>query len=158
MNIYLPLCIFSLPRARIHVYPSAACGFVEKLTEIRIADLRFTSDETTNFLNNLMRLGLNAADIQALDTRTEGWIAGLKLAALSLQGLENTHSFIQAFTGNQQYVLEYLVDEVLHRQPEVLQRFLIKTLILERMCAPLCDAITETSDSGNVLVELQQPA
>ncbi|MDO9085064.1 MAG: LuxR C-terminal-related transcriptional regulator [Anaerolineaceae bacterium] len=127
-----------------------------KLTEIRISDLRFTSDETSEFLNDLMKLGLDKADIQALETRTEGWIAGLKLAALSLQGLANTHSFIQAFTGNQQYVLEYLVDEVLQRQPEVFQRFLVETSILERMCAPLCNAITESSDSVNILAELNR--
>ena len=101
-------------------------------------------------------MSLNASDIQALETRTEGWIAGLKLAALSLQGHENAHSFIQAFTGNQQYILEYLVEEVLHRQPEAMQRFLVETSILERMSAPLCDAITETNDSGNILPELQR--
>ena len=128
-----------------------------KLTEIRIADLRFTSDETLEFLNDLMNLGLNPSDIMALETRTEGWIAGLKLAALSLQGHENARSFIQAFTGNQQYILEYLVEEVLHRQPEPLQRFLVETSILERMCAPLCNAITENSDSGTILVDLQRP-
>lgn len=127
-----------------------------KLTEIRIADLRFTSDETLEFLNNLMDLRLNASDIQALETRTEGWIAGLKLAALSLQGHENAHSFIQAFTGNQQYILEYLVEEVLHLQPEAMQRFLVETSILERMSAPLCNAVTETNDSGYILPELQR--
>ena len=127
-----------------------------KLTEIRIADLRFTSNETLEFLNNLMDLRLNASDIQALETRTEGWIAGLKLAALSLQGHENAHTFIQAFTGNQQYILEYLVEEVLHRQPEATQRFLVETSILERMSAPLCNAITETNNSGIILPELQR--
>ncbi len=127
-----------------------------KLTEIRIADLRFNSDETSQFLNNLMDLGLNTADIQALETRTEGWIAGLKLAALSMQGLANTHSFIQAFTGNQQYILEYLVDEVLQRQPEALQCFLVETSILEQMCASLCNAVTETTDSVNILAELHR--
>ncbi len=125
-----------------------------KLTEFRAADLRFTNDETSEFLNDLMNLGLNKSDIKALEKRTEGWIAGLKLAALSMQGLANTHTFIQAFTGNQQYVLEYLVDEVLQRQPEPLQRFLIETSILQRLCAPLCDAVTGLSDSINVLTDL----
>lgn len=127
-----------------------------KLTEFRIADLRFTEDEVSEFLNHLMNLGLNSSDIQALETRTEGWIAGLKLAALSMQGLENTHTFIQAFTGNQQFILEYLVDEVLQRQPEALQRFLIETSILQRMCAPLCNAVTGSTDSVNVLADLQR--
>ncbi len=125
-----------------------------KLTEIRIADLRFTSGETLEFFNNLMNLELNSSDIQALETRTEGWIAGLKLAALSIQGNENAHSFIQSFTGNQQYILEYLVEEVLLRQPEAIQRFLVETSILERMCAPLCNAVTDTTDSDNILTEL----
>ena len=125
-----------------------------KLTEIRIADLRFTSNETLEFLNNLMDLRLNASDIQALETRTEGWIAGLKLAALSLQGHENAHFFIQAFTGNQQYILEYLVDEVLQRQPEALQRFLLETSILDRLCAPLCNAITESNTGVDILADL----
>lgn len=127
-----------------------------KLTEIRIADLRFTSDETLEFLNNLMDLGLNSSDIQALETRTEGWIAGLKLAALSIQGNENANSFIQTFTGSQQYILEYLVEEVLHRQPESIQRFLVETSILDRMCAPLCNAITDTTESDNILTELNR--
>lgn len=127
-----------------------------KLTEFRIADLRFTEEEVSEFLNTLMKLGLNPTDIQALETRTEGWIAGLKLAALSMQGLENSHAFIKAFTGNQQFILEYLVDEVLQRQPESFQRFLVETSILQRMCAPLCNAVTESFDSANILADLQR--
>lgn len=127
-----------------------------QLTEFRIADLRFTRDEISQFLNTLMKLGLNNSDLHALGTRTEGWIAGLKLAALSMQGLAEPHTFIQAFTGNQQYVLEYLVDEVLQRQPEALQCFLVETSILQRMCAPLCNAVTESDDGANMLADLQR--
>ena len=125
-----------------------------QLIELRVADLRFTADEALAFLNDSMNLGLTAQDVQILETRTEGWIVGLQLAALSMQGRADTHAFIQAFTGSHHYVLEYLADEVLQRQPEPLQRFLIETSILNRLCAPLCDAVTERTDSVDVLATL----
>ena len=127
-----------------------------QLTELRVADLRFTTDEALAFLNDSMNLGLTAQDVEALETRTEGWIVGLQLAALSMQGRADTRAFIQAFTGSHHYVLEYLADEVLPRQPEPLQRFLIETAILGRMCAPLCDAVTERTDSADVLADLNR--
>ena len=127
-----------------------------QLAELRVADLRFTAEEASAFLNDSMNLGLTAADVQALETRTEGWIAGLQLAALSMQGRADAHAFIQAFTGSHHYVLEYLADEVLQRQPESLQRFLIETSILHRMCAPLCNAVTERTDSVDVLADLNR--
>jgi LuxR family maltose regulon positive regulatory protein len=127
-----------------------------QLTEVRAADLRFNSPESSGFLNELMNLSLDAADVQALEARTEGWIAGLQLAALSMQDRADPHSFIQDFTGSQHFILEYLVDEVLHRQPEALQRFMLATSILQRMCAPLCDAVTTSTGGANALADLQR--
>lgn len=112
-----------------------------QLTELRAADLRFTPGEAAEFLNRVMGLNLSAEDIAALETRTEGWIAGLQLAALSMQGREDVAGFIQAFTGSHRFVLDYLLEEVLYRQPDNIQAFLLRTSILELMCASLCEAI-----------------
>jgi LuxR family transcriptional regulator, maltose regulon positive regulatory protein len=112
-----------------------------QLTELRAADLRFTSDEAAGFLTQMMGLTLAAEDIAALETRTEGWIAGLQLAALSMQGQQDATSFIRSFTGSHHFVLDYLVEEVLHQQSESIQTFLLRTSILDRMCGPLCDAV-----------------
>ncbi len=117
-----------------------------QLTELRAADLRFTSAEAAEFLNPLMGLNLSAEDIAALETRTEGWIAGLQLAALSMQGHQNNSSFIRAFTGSggtefRRFVLDYLLEEVLQQQSERVQAFLLRTCILNRLCGPLCDAV-----------------
>ncbi len=112
-----------------------------QMTELRAADLRFTPAEAAGFLNQVMALDLSAADIAALETRTEGWIAGLQLAALSLQGLPDAADFIRSFTGSHHFVLDYLVEEVLSRQPASIQAFLLRTAILDRMCSPLCDAV-----------------
>jgi LuxR family transcriptional regulator, maltose regulon positive regulatory protein len=111
------------------------------LTELRVADLRFTPSEATAFLNQVMGLPLSAEDIAALERRTEGWIAGLHLAALSIQGHEDATSFIQSFTGSHHFVLDYLVEEVLGQQSERIQNFLLCTSILDRLCGPLCDAV-----------------
>ena len=112
-----------------------------QLTELRAADLRFTPAEAAEFLNQVMGLNLSAEDIAALETRTEGWIAGLQLAALSMQGHQDTTSFIQSFTGSHHFVLDYLVEEVLQQQSESIQTFLLRTSILDRLCGPLCDAV-----------------
>ena len=112
-----------------------------QLTELRAADLRFTPAEAAEFLNRVMGLNLSAEDIAALETRTEGWIAGLQLAALSMQGHQDTASFIQAFTGSHHFVLDYLLEEVLQQQSESIQAFLLHTSILSRLCGPLCDAV-----------------
>jgi len=112
-----------------------------QLTELRADDLRFTAEEVTAFLNGVMGLRLQPEDIAALEARTEGWVAGLHLAALSMQGREDAHALVEAFTGGHQYILEYLIEEVLSRQPEPVQRFLLQTSILDRLCAPLCDAV-----------------
>ncbi|HSJ53288.1 MAG TPA: LuxR C-terminal-related transcriptional regulator, partial [Anaerolineae bacterium] len=124
---------FPLPRLRVR----------ERMTEIREGDLRFTPEEMTAFLNLLHRLNLAAEQIAALELRTEGWAAGVQLAALSLQGhsAERAAQFIAAFSGSHHYVVDYLVDEVLGRQPDAVREFLLQTSILERMCAPLCDAV-----------------
>ena len=130
-----------------------------QLTELRAADLRFTPAEAAEFLNQVMGLNLSAEDIAALETRTEGWIAGLQLAALSMQGHQDTASFIKSFTGSHHFVLDYLVEEVLQQQPESVQTFLLRTSILDRLCGPLCDAVLGSpSASGQETLEYLERA
>ena len=112
-----------------------------QLTELRINDLRFTLSESAEFLNQLMGLELSVQNIEALETRTEGWIAGLQLAGISMQGLRDATGFIESFTGSHHFVMDYLVEEVLQQQPEDIQTFLLATSILDRLCGPLCDAV-----------------
>jgi len=112
-----------------------------QLTELRASDLRFTSAEAAQFLNQVMGLDLSAEDIAALEARTEGWIAGLQLAAISMQGRDDTASLIKSFAGSHRYVLDYLLEEVLERQPEGIQAFLLQTAILDRLTGSLCDAV-----------------
>jgi LuxR family transcriptional regulator, maltose regulon positive regulatory protein len=119
-----------------------------QLTELRAADLRFTATEAAEYLNRVMSLDLAAADIATLEDRTEGWIAGLQLAALALRRPTamsgqpgDAASFIRAFTGSHRFVLDYLVEEVLQQQTEAIQGFLLRTSILDRLCGPLCDAV-----------------
>jgi LuxR family maltose regulon positive regulatory protein len=122
------------------------------LTEMRAADLRFTVEETAVFLNRVTGLELSAAEIASLEKRTEGWIAGLQLAALSMQGRVDVHGFIEAFAGDDRYIVEYLVDEVLQRQPEHIRHFLLQTSILDRLNGSLCHAVTDQAE-GDVLLE-----
>jgi LuxR family maltose regulon positive regulatory protein len=103
--------------------------------------LRFTVEEATAFLTHVMQLPLSTTDVQALEQRTEGWIAGLQFAALAMRDRADLHGFVNAFAGSHHFVLDYLVDEVLLRQPSHLQTFLLRTAILDRMCSSLCDAI-----------------
>ena len=112
-----------------------------QLTELRAADLRFTPTEAADFLNQVMGLNLTVEDVAALEARTEGWIAGLQLAAISMRGYPDAAGFIKSFTGSHRFVLDYLVEEVLQRQSESIQAFLLRTSILDRMCGPLCDAV-----------------
>jgi LuxR family maltose regulon positive regulatory protein len=112
-----------------------------QLTELRLADLRFKSDEAAEFLGRVMGLGLSDGDVTALTARTEGWVAGLQMAALSLQGKDDVSRFVAAFTGSNRYILDYLLEEVLHRESERVQAFLLQTSILERLCGPLCEAV-----------------
>ena len=127
-----------------------------QLTELRAADLRFTPAEAAEFLNRKMGLNLPAGDIAALESRTEGWIAGLQLAALSMQGREDIAGFIQAFTGSHRFVLDYLAEEVLQHQLESTRNFLLQTAILDRFCAPLCNAVTERDDGKEMLDVLER--
>lgn len=113
-----------------------------KMNEIRISDLRFTLQETGEFLNGGMNLSLVAEEIAALEQRTEGWIAGLQLAALSLKGQSDLQGRRMALQGSHRFVLDYLVEEVLQQQPPELQDFLLQTSVLDRMCGPLCAAVT----------------
>ncbi len=113
-----------------------------ELLELRAAELRFTPEEASAFLGHTMDLHLSPEDVAALEARTEGWIAGLQLAALSVRGRQDVSSFVDAFTGSQRYVLDYLGDEVFYRLPEETREFLLLTSILDRLCAPLCDAVT----------------
>ena len=112
-----------------------------ELDEIRTADLCFTTGEAADFLNTCMGLDLSVEDVAALENRTEGWIVGLQMAALSLQGRADKHNFVAAFAGDDRYVGDYLVEEVLQSQPAHVKVFLLQTSILERLCAPLCDAV-----------------
>ena len=140
----------SLPLSRLR----AGC----QITEIRVDDLRFTSDEAAALLNQVMGFDLSAQEIVALETRTEGWIAGLQLAALSMRGLKGSSEiidFIDSFTGSNRYIQDYLVDEVLQQQPSVTKDFLLQTSILSRLSAPLCDAVTEKNDSQGILESLE---
>jgi LuxR family maltose regulon positive regulatory protein len=112
------------------------------LTELRAVDLRFTASEAAEFLNKVMGLSLSEEDITQLSVRTEGWIAGLQLAALSMQGHRDVPGFVRAFAGDHRYIVDYLVEEVLESQPEPIRSFLLQTCILDRLCGPLCDAVT----------------
>ena len=126
------------------------------LTELRADNLRFTSEETTAFLTEVMGLPLSAEEVAALEAHTEGWIAGLHLAALSMQGRDDLAGFIAAFTGSHRYVVDYLVEEVLLRQPEEVQDFLMQTCLLDRLSGPLCDAVRERDDSQALLEHVEQ--
>ena len=127
-----------------------------QLTELRAAVLRFTPTEAAEFLNQVMGLNLSAENIAALETRTEGWIAGLQLAALSMQGRLDAASFIKSFTGSHHFILDYLVEEVLQRQPEPVRNFLLQTAILDRLSSPLCDAVTGQEDGRGMLEALER--
>src|SRR5688572_29889107 len=119
-----------------------------QLTELRAADLRFTSSEAAEFLDQVMGLHLSAEDVAALEDRTEGWIAGLQLAALSMQGYQDVAGFIQAFAGDNRYIVDYLIEEVLQRQPEAVRNFLLQTSILDSLNGPLCEAVIGNYPEG----------
>ena len=127
-----------------------------QLYEIRAADLRFTVDEASALLDQAMDSSVSAEDAAALEARTEGWAAGLQLAAISMRGRQDISEFVQAFTGSHRFVIDYLVEEVLDQQPESLQEFLLATSILQRLTAPLCDAVTAESESQAILTRLEQ--
>jgi LuxR family maltose regulon positive regulatory protein len=127
-----------------------------QLVEVRAADLRFTPEEAGAYLNGPMQLGLSSADVTALEGRTEGWIAALQLAALSLQGREDASAFIAGFAGDDRYIVDYLAEEVLARQPAEVREFLLQTSVLERLTGPLCDALTGRENGKVTLVGLER--
>ncbi len=127
-----------------------------QLYELRAHDLRFTHQEAAEFLNRATGLTLAPSQIVALEERTEGWIAGLQLAALSLRGADDADGFIRAFTGSHRYVMDYLVDEVLARQSDAVQKFLLRTAVLARFNAALCDAVLQTDASAEMLAEIER--
>jgi LuxR family maltose regulon positive regulatory protein len=127
-----------------------------QLIELRAADLRFTNAEATTFLNQLMQLPLSEDQIEAIQSRTEGWVAGLQLAALSMRDAADISTVIESFKGSQRYILDYLVEEVLERQPQPLQSFLLQTSILEQMCGSLCEAVVGDNCSINGTETLEQ--
>ena len=136
--------------------PLARLRARDQLIELHESDLRFSRAEAVKFLNETMSLPLTSEQITALETRTEGWIAGLQLAALSLRGREDISGFVRAFTGSHRFVFDYLTDEVFARQTESIQSFLLQTSILERLNASLCNALTRRADSQAVLEELER--
>ena len=117
-----------------------------QLTELREDDLRFTPDEAAAFLNQVMGLNLSEQDVAALEARTEGWIVGLQLAALSMRGRQDVGQFVKSFTGSHRYILDYLIEEVFQQQSADVQDFLLRTSILNRLTAPLCDAVLDIRD------------
>src|SRR6266487_6909067 len=150
-NVHLVIASRSDP-----LLPLARLRARSALTELRAANLRFTAEETTVFLTEVMGLSLSAGQVTALEARTEGWIAGLHLAALSLQGRDDVASFIASFTGSHRYVVDYLVEEVLSRQPEEVQDFLLQTCLLDRLSGPLCDAVRGREDSQRLLEHVER--
>jgi LuxR family maltose regulon positive regulatory protein len=128
--------------------PLARWRASSQMAEIRAGDLRFTVEEAYTFLVDIMGLSLTSGEVSALVDRTEGWIAGLQLAALAMQSRPDIPAFIADFTGSHHYIFDYLAEEILQRQPEPVQSFLLRTSILDRLCAPLCDAILGDRDQG----------
>ena len=127
-----------------------------ELIEIRAADLRFTPEEVAAYLNGAMGLALTARDVAALEGRTEGWIAALQMAALSMQGRDDVAGFIAGFAGDDRYIVDYLAEEVLQRQPEHVQHFLLQTSVLDRLSGPLCDAVTGQNGGKARLAALER--
>ena len=128
-----------LPLARIRAR--------QQMSEVRLSDLRFTNAEIALLLNERMGLNLNAQQIAALEDRTEGWVAGLQLAALSLQGRKDVDAFVRSFAGSNRYILDFLIEEVFQQQSPEVQTFLLRTAILEQLTAPLCDALVFKSET-----------
>jgi LuxR family maltose regulon positive regulatory protein len=166
----IPPCLHLVLATRADpALPLARLRARDQLVELRAADLRFTVEESGGFLKRIMSLDLDRQDILALDARTEGWVAGLQLAALAIRtmlasqsvgpdgksGHQDISRFIQAFSGSHRYILDYLGEEVLASRSEDTRRFLLQTSILERLCAPLCDAILERQGSQAIFEELE---
>lgn len=143
---HLPRCLHLVLATRADPpLPLARLRGQGNLNEIRAADLRFTVEETAVFLTKVMNIDLEANDVAALHHRTEGWIAGIQLAALSMQGRDDARRFVRAFVGSNRYIMDYLVEEVFKQQPAGTRTFLLHTSILERFCADLCDALLKNT-------------
>ncbi len=127
-----------------------------QLTELRAIDLSFSHYETVAFFDKVMSLELSVEEIDILETRTEGWVAGLQLAALSMQTRKDIPKFIKTFAGDDRHIVDYLAEEVLNHQPEYIQKFLLQTSILNRLSEPLCDFVTQKKGSQNILDELEK--
>ena len=128
----------------------------KEMTEMRAHDLRFTLEEVGQFFNQSMHLNLDLKAVHALEERTEGWVVGLQLAALALQNLPNDQDFIETFHGTHRYILDYLAEEVLRQKDEEIRHFMFQTAVLEKICAPLCNAVTGKTDSQVLLLQLEQ--
>lgn len=128
----------------------------QEIIEIRAGDLRFTLEEAETLINERLRIGLSSEDLARLETKTEGWIAGLLMAAMTIQGQEKPSAFIRAFAGSSRFIFDYLVEEVLNQLSPDSQDFLLKTSILDRFCAPLCDAILQRADSQAKLTSFEK--
>ena len=153
---HLPLQMHLIIASRIELpIPLAHLRGQGQVTELHAKDLRFTSDEVALF-NQIMKLGLSLEDMAILEMRIEGWIAGLHLVALSMQGHGDIPAFIKAFSGSNRYILDYLSEEVFSRQPEHVQTFLLHTSILDHLTGSLCDAVAGRSDSQSILEMLEQ--
>lgn len=137
-------------------WPLARMRARAQTVELRTRDLRFTPEEATRFLNQTMGLSLTANDVAQLDQRTEGWIAGLQIAALSMQKQDDIPAFLERFSGSHRFILDYLIEEVLAQQPPRMIEFLLKTSILDKLTSSLCDVVTGTPGSQELLVQLEQ--
>lgn len=149
-NLHLIITTREIPHL-----PLARLRARDQLTELRASDLRFTTSEAAEFLQ-AMSLNLSAGDIAALEDRTEGWIAGLQLAALSMQGRQDVPEFIRAFAGSHRYIVDYLIEEVLQRQSDCVRSFLIQTSILDQLNGPLCDAVCGQAECDVLLETLER--
>ena len=125
------------------------------LNEIRAADLRFSQEEVEKFLKLIMNLSISTEDVKSLLEHTEGWIAGLQMAAVSMQGKSDVSAFIRNFTGSNRYILDFLLEEVFERQTEKVKEFLLYTSVLDQLCGPLCDAVTNDDGSQDILLQIE---
>ncbi|MBN2391672.1 MAG: hypothetical protein JXR84_13185, partial [Anaerolineae bacterium] len=137
-------------------FPLARLRARGQMTDIRQVDLRFTQEETRDFAQLMMQVGLTNDDVTALHASTEGWVTGLQFAALSMRQHSDVPRLLQSLTGDNRYVLDYLMDEVFHQQSAEVQDFLLKTSVLERFSAPLCDVVTGHKDSNEILLALER--
>ena len=154
---HLPMSVHVVLSTRVDPpLPLARMRARGELAEIRVAELRFTSEEASGLLNASTGLQVLPEDVERLVERTEGWAAGLYLAGLSLRGREDAHAFVDSFQGDHRHVADYLGAEVLASQPEAVRAFLLRTSVLERLSGPLCDAVLETEGSAALLRELER--